>query len=306
MDAIHDARQSLEIVMYGLTDDDLLNALVKKKREGATLKILLEHSPYKAENENRKAMAQLNLAQILWQGTIPPLRLIHQKTLIIDGRKAMIMTFNFTRSTFKTERNFALIIDDPARVNAVKKLFSADWNHVAIVNDSPDLIVSPDDSRTKILALIQKTKSSLNIYAQTLNDYKVVGALASAAKRGVSVKILTSTHMRDKQFRYLTRAGVIIRYSHPLFIHAKILIADEKTAVIGSINLTRASMDDNRELSVITRDPAVITPLLATFRQDWNSQPKDAANTWLKLLPDERSMKQALRRLNRFINENLH
>ncbi|VVC76176.1 Major cardiolipin synthase ClsA [Aquicella siphonis] len=305
LDAIQDAKNSVELVMYGFTDEVLLDALVQKKQKGKTVKILLERSPYKADNENHKTIARLNHEHVSWRGNIPPLRLIHQKTLILDGSKAIVMTFNFTHSTFKKERNFALVIDDPMRVSAIRALFSSDWNQTAGFNHLPDLIVSPDDSRTKLTALIQQAKSSLKIYAQNINDYKITGALAKAAKRGVRVQILTSTRLRDKQYLYLTRAGVNIHYSRPLMIHAKIILADEKTAVLGSINLTRASLEDNRELSVITHDPTVIGQLLATFRQDWEHHQAVNRNDWLKYLPDQRSVNRALRKLKKYVHENI-
>lgn len=188
----------------------------------------------------------------------------------MDGKKALVMTFNFTHSTFKNQRNFALVLDDAKTVKAIESIFSADWNHTPIVNASPDIILSPDDSRVKLISMIKNAKYTIRIYAQNITDYKTVGALAAAAKNGVNVALLTSGSLRKKQAAYLTRAGVNIRYSKPLYIHAKAFIIDDNKAVIGSINLTQASLDDNRELAVITQDPAVIKQLKNTFIHDWD------------------------------------
>ena len=201
------------MVMYGFTDHELLDAIIQKKTAGKTIKIILEGSPYKSEQENNKTIAAFNQHEIAWQGQIPPFRLIHQKTLILDDSKAIVMTFNFTRATFRNERNFGLIIDDPQRVKAIASIFAADWNHVANDTHHPDLIISPDNSRDKLLSLIQHAKQSIQIYAQGLNDYKIIGALANAARRSVDVQIITSTHLRDKQYHYLQRAGVNIHYT---------------------------------------------------------------------------------------------
>lgn len=270
IDIINQAQYSIDLVMYGFTDQTLLNKLIQQKNNGRSLKIILEDSPYKAPDENKKTIATLNAQQIPWQGSIPPFRLVHQKTLIADHTKAVIMTFNFTRSTFKNERNFALIIDDPARVNDIATIFSADWNHVAVTNQSPDLLLSPDDSRSKLLTLINQANHRLQIYAQNVSDYKIVGALAKAARKGVQVQLITSTKLRDKQANYLSRAGVSIHYTKKLIIHAKVFIIDNKKAVIGSINLTRASLDNNRELSIVTEDANVMKTLTTTFNHDWN------------------------------------
>lgn len=273
IDAINKASHSIDLVMYGFTDTQLLNAIEQQKKNGRSVKVILEQSPYKAEDENRNAFRQFSDYHIDWRGSVSPFRLIHQKTLILDDNKALVMTFNFTHSAFTRERNFALVIDDPQRVNAIENMFSADWNKNRAANSSSSLIYSPDDSREKLLELIRDAGSAIRIYAQDINDYKIVGALAKAARRGVQVQILTSGKMRTKQAEYLARAGVSMRGSSNYLIHAKVMIIDAKQAVIGSINFTRASLDDNRELSVITSDRNVINQLNQTFDRDWGAGP---------------------------------
>lgn len=269
--AILSAEHSLDLIMYGFTDDTLLNALISQQRRGRTVKVILEQSPYKAEKENTKVINAFKTNQVPWQGSLPGFQLIHQKMLIMDGEKAMVMTFNFTRATFKNERNFALVIDNVERVHNLLAMFSADWNRVPIHNRDDHLIYSPDNSRESLLALINHAKHTILLYTQTLSDYKIAGALANAARKGVQVNILTSAKLRDKQANYLQRAGVMVHISKQYYIHAKVFIIDNKQAVIGSINLTRASLDTNRELSVITDDPAVIKQLNAVFNKDWQA-----------------------------------
>ena len=124
LDAINDAHYSLQLVMYGLTDETLLNAILQQQSKGRAVKVILENAPYKMENENTKTIGELTAHHIDWQGTIPPFRLIHQKTLLIDKHKAIVMTFNFTHATFKKERNFALVIDNPETVREIESISS--------------------------------------------------------------------------------------------------------------------------------------------------------------------------------------
>lgn len=267
LDAIYSSKHKLNLVMYGFTDPDLRDAIINKHAEGKTVKVILEDQPYKAERENSKTISLFNQNRINWQGNLPSFRLIHQKTLLIDDAKAIVMTFNFTSSSFQHERNFALIMDDPGRVKAISSLFAADWNHLAYENTNSSLIISPDNSRNKLLELIQDAGKSIKIYAQGISDYKIIGALANAARNSVDVQILTSKHLSQGIQDYLHHAGVKIYYTK-MMIHAKVFIIDGQKAVIGSINLTRQSLDDNRELSVITEDRSVISDLNKTFNQD--------------------------------------
>lgn len=265
------AQQNIDLVMYGFTDETLLSTLLKKKQQEINIKVILEDRPYKNESENEKAITAFKKAKLAWQGDIKPYRLIHQKTLLVDNKKALVMTFNFTKSSFKNQRNFGLIIDDPARVQAINQLFSADWNHQSTKINHPSVIISPDNSRDKLIELIQQAKKTIQIYAQSASDFKILGALADAAKRGVKIELLTSNQLREKQASYTHTAGIQMRYSKKLYIHAKVFIFDHKKAVLGSINLTRASLEDNRELALVTEDTEIIKQLDQTFTQDWNN-----------------------------------
>lgn len=270
---INHAKSSIELVMYGLTDNELIDALIHAKNNGKKVTILLESKPYRAEDENHFAMRELRANQLEINKANPDFKLLHQKTLLIDQQTAIVMTFNFTHSSFKNERNFALVVTDPAEVLEIQRVFNADSEHKAISVHHSHLVWSPNNSREKILELLQGAKTSIKIYAEGLSDYQTIGTLAKAARSGVSTQILMSDESNSshssRKFDYLTRAGVKMRFSKNYMIHAKVIIIDGKRAVLGSINLTKPSIDNNRELSVITEDPAVIGELNKTFNSDW-------------------------------------
>jgi cardiolipin synthase len=299
--ALNNAKQTIDLVMYGFTDTDILNALIRKHSQ-TNVKVILEDKPYKHDDENIKTINTLRTNNIAQQGAIAPFRLIHQKTLLIDGKKAYVMTFNFTHSTFKNERNFALVIDDAKKVNAIAAVFSADWNHKPVVTSSPELIYSPDGSRDKLIALIESAHDHIQLYAQSVSDYKIIGALAKTARSGVNIDILTSNKLSDKQTNYLRRAGVSIHISKHLYIHAKAMIIDNKLAVIGSTNLTRSSLEDNRELSVVTYDKNVIKQLTDTFNRDWNETKQARSHRNHNI--NQRVLIHAMKALSKFIRSN--
>jgi phosphatidylserine/phosphatidylglycerophosphate/cardiolipin synthase-like enzyme len=49
-------------------------------------------------------------------------------------------------------------------------------------------------------------------------------------------------------------------------LHAKLMAADEKVAVVGSANLTDRALADNIELGVIIRDPHAVERVVRHFR----------------------------------------
>ena len=294
---MNDAKSSIKLVIYGLTDEQFINALIKAKNKGKNVQVLLEPKPYRAEGENTSAMQKLHADDIALQQPNPDFKLLHQKTLLIDQNYAVIMTFNFTHSTFKKERNFALIITDPAELQEIQNVFSADWQHKNIAVNNPNLVWSPNNSREKILELIHQAHSSIKIYAEGLSDYRVIGALAKAARSGANVQVLMSAewNKRDnKKFAYLSKAGVNVRFSKNYMIHAKVILIDQKRALLGSINLTKPSMDDNRELSVITNSANIVNALNSTFDTDWRE-----AN-----FPKKYAKKEVLRFLKQVLRAN--
>ncbi|HEX2660636.1 MAG TPA: phospholipase D-like domain-containing protein, partial [Polyangia bacterium] len=67
----------------------------------------------------------------------------------------------------------------------------------------------------------------------------------------------------------LADAGVAVRALATPTLHAKAMVADRQVTYLGSVNFTRASFDDNREVGVVTRDAAIAARVGATLAADW-------------------------------------
>lgn len=97
-------------------------------------------------------------------------------------------------------------------------------------------------------------------------DNEMVTALTFAAKRGVDT-VLMMPHIPDKKYAYLLarsyypeliEAGVKIYEYTPGFVHAKVFVSDDKTAVVGTINLDFRSLYLHFECGVwIHKNPVV-------------------------------------------------
>lgn len=271
--AIHDAKSSIDIVMYGFTDQELLNALIQAKNNGKNITILLEPTPYQSLNENTRVIRQLRAENINLVWPSKTFHLTHQKTFILDQATAIVMTFNLTRGSFNHERNFALVVTNPDEVQEIKKVFAADCLHKKISVSNANLVWSPDNASQKMLQLIQSAHSDIEIYAQNISDYQIIGALAKASHAGKHIKILLSVSPRklhNRKFSFLKKAGVVIHNSQHYYIHAKVMIIDHQRALLGSINLTKPSLENNRELSVITDESDVVKQLVNVFDKDWS------------------------------------
>jgi phosphatidylserine/phosphatidylglycerophosphate/cardiolipin synthase-like enzyme len=63
---------------------------------------------------------------------------------------------------------------------------------------------------------------------------------------------------------------VEIRTINNPHVHAKLVIVDGLRAYVGSVNMSSASMDQNREAGILVSQDDIIDRLNQSFEQDWN------------------------------------
>lgn len=104
-------------------------------------------------------------------------------------------------------------------------------------------------------------------------DYALTNALRVAALRGVDVRIITP-HIPDKKvvfsmtrtsYKFLQEAGVKIYEYTPGFIHAKMLIADDEVAFVGTINLDYRSLTHHFECGALIYKNHIINDIKEDF-----------------------------------------
>ena len=272
---IASARTSIDLTMYELVDTDADLALELAAGRGVNVRVLLDVNREKAAN--LAAYAELTDMRVHVAWADPRYAATHQKTLVIDGSVAAVMTLNMTSRYYSSTRDFAVIDRNRNDVGAIERVFNADFTHANITpSPAADLVWSPSQSQPALLALINSAKSSLLIENEEMADKPVTAALISAAHRGVRVVVvMTDQTSWHSAFRSLVAAHAVVRVyaaSASLYIHAKVVIADagspRQRAFVGSENFSNASLNANRELGIETADSAVVGGLTATVNSD--------------------------------------
>lgn len=123
--------------------------------------------------------------------------------------------------------------------------------------DGPDNRTNPGENVS--IALLNSAKKYVYIYTPYfVPSPELLGSITNASNSGVDVRVITP-HIPDKWYvhmvtrRYydiLLKAGVKVYEYLPGFLHAKALVADNDTAIVGSINLDYRSMNLNYECAV--------------------------------------------------------
>lgn len=290
--AIQGAKTSVWLEIYMFTNHDLtetlVQALVERAKAGVDVKVMLESHPFvpnlapDAPSVNQDTINALTAGGVQVKGSNPEFKYTHEKGMIIDGKTAYIMTCNFTNSAFTTNREYIVADTDPSDVSEVSKIFMADWNRVGYTPEDPELVVSPTNSRAKILKLIDSAKKSILLECEYLTDPEVATHLGNRVKDGVSVRVLLSYQPKDpktgrdsnaKEKELLASKGVHrVIFPRSIKMHAKSIVVDNTRAFVGSENLTSNSLNNNRELGILVEDPAVLKVLSTTAEKDWQSQ----------------------------------
>ena len=278
---IDGAKKSVDLVIYELSDKNIEQALTAAQKRGLAVRVLLNPGYYgKPEYYNQTAYDYFVAQNIPAHWTPAYFALTHEKTLIVDNQAALIMTFNLTPKYYPTDRDFGVLDEDAGDVAEIENNFVADWNNHETQNiaslpnnqNQDDLIWSPN-AQTKIINLINSAKISLQVYNEEMADQAIEQALENAATKKVRVQvIMTAAKNWQKDFQALTADQVQIKTyaaDAALYIHAKMIIVDDKQAFVGSQNFSDNSLNANRELGIITTDQKIISSLTKTFTTDF-------------------------------------
>lgn len=280
--AIATAKQSVWLEMYLLTDRSVIRALEEAAHRGVDVRVMLEMHPFGGGSPT-KTLDLLSAAGVKTKSTSPDFALTHEKSMVLDGSTAYIMTCNFTLSALGKgkslkNREYGIIDTQPQDVQGVLDIFNADWNRTPASLNDPNLVVSPLNSRNDLTALINNAHVALSIEAEEMQDTAIEQALTNAARRGVQIRVIlpaaqssTSEDSNSSGITAIKQGGIQVKEDRQLYMHAKILVVDKTQAFVGSENISTASLDKNRELGILVSDQQVLATLQQTFQEDWES-----------------------------------
>jgi hypothetical protein len=273
---VNSATSSVNVTIYELNDTTLVNDLVAREKAGVDVRVILDQAEKSYNTAAYNALTAGGVG-VVWSSTT--FTYTHQKTITVNDDESYISTGNFDTTYYATSRDYGVFDTDANDVAAIVAVFNADYAHTSITpSDGDDLVWSPTDSQTQLLALINGATKSLDIEAEEFSDTNVVSALVAAGDRGVTVRmVLEDPSDYSSEVSDIEAAGAqVTGYSSTtgFYVHAKTIIADYGTsaqkAFVGSENLTSNSLNDNRELGLIVSDAGVVDGLETTFDGDFS------------------------------------
>ena len=272
IDEFSAAACTIDVSIYILSDDVVIDSLTTAAARGVRVRVTLEEFPFGGGGGQVEVKEHLERQGIEVRWSASDIRFSHAKYAVIDRQVALIMNQNLTASAFTSNREFGVTTTGPASVAQAQEIFDRDWRHDPLNDPAGPLLASPTNSRDRLLDLINGASQTIDFYAEVIRDDEIVAALGAAESRGVEVRLIVDASMDEgtqEVAAVLHDWGGEIRLAETLYIHAKLMVIDGDQAVVGSQNFTPTSLDDNRELAIIATDPLILERCAAIFERDW-------------------------------------
>jgi phosphatidylserine/phosphatidylglycerophosphate/cardiolipin synthase-like enzyme len=260
--AIKGANESIFFVIYSLTDDSIISALKSKANQGIDVRLVCDAkaSPY----IDTKVGDKVQVLRRFGAG------LMHQKILVIDGKKTLLGSANMTYESLQMHGNLVTQIEDPLFATAALqkaksmkieglsepfplKIFELGENHQMI-----ELWYLPDnkDAVGRLRSLIRSAEKTLFVAMFTWTRTDLAHEVIAAHKRGVKTTVVID-HNSGKGasasiVNLFKKSGVAIALSPPgPLLHHKFAYIDRKTLVNGSANWTKAAFSTNDDCFIV-------------------------------------------------------
>jgi len=277
---INSATSSIFLEIYHLSNLDVQSALIDAFNNNISVQVIVDRNF--SESADGIALMQ-RFHGNMRNNVAAPVPIIassaqfsisHTKSMVIDAERVVIGTENLSNSYAGT-REQSLVIDDPSVASDLSALFKQDWiNAQANTALTPtlahdQLVVSPTNSDSKIVDLIQSAKTSIDLEVENLGAPEVIQALSDAhTQKNVAVRVLVpycdknaNPYYNVPAIQQLKGIGVVTRLMPPPesadtpYIHAKVILVDLNTkspkGFVGSENFSTNSLTKARELGIL-------------------------------------------------------
>lgn len=306
--------------------------LMRKARAGVSVRVIYDAVGSRALSRKalarlRRAGAEVRpYAPIRFPWFTPRAdRRNHRKIVVTDGKTAYLGGINIAKYYLDGDymgkwRDEHLRIEGDA-VADLQRLFIADWERTGgqiadlsglfarhrITDRLPIQIAWSEEGSARhtlaeaFAAAIVRAKHTVRLSSPYfMPPPGILDAIRIAARSGVRVMVMIPT-CSDSRFTDLVSdsyvddlldAGAeLYRYDNG-FLHAKVLVADDDTASVGTANMDYRSLQDNLEVTAFLYGRPVVRELSATFdldlgrcvrviRSDWKNRP-----LWRRTLSD--------------------
>ncbi len=326
--AVDTAKEYVYVEFFAMTLDDttkpFFDALERAKQRDVKVYVLYDYLGSKKYMGYKPMKKRLTAMGVEWHSMLPislkpskynrPDLRNHRKILVIDNLHAYIGSMNMIDKTYHRKDDISYIelvahLQGPS-VNASAAVFASDWydetgvilkdfmnNSVATKKSNVSVQIVPSGSGYPyqnnlrlFTSFIQSARTSVTITNPYLvPDESLLGALMSAALRGVKVSVLNSEamdqwmvgHAQRSYYEEFMKAGVEIHlYKKPQLVHEKYMVIDGKVSIVGSSNFDIRSFELNQECVMVAYDVKTSKTLINHHKTLLKNSTKVSLRAW--------------------------
>src|SRR5207253_8838822 len=257
--------RQITLSLFRCNDEAIFDELGAATARGVAVDVLITSRAKGGRKKIEKLWRALEAAGASVRAYTDPVVKYHAKYLVADEGPAVVATLNFTRKCFKKTCDALVVTHDPAVGAGLRALWAADSARVTIADDISDrLIVGPERARRQFTALIGQTERSIRVIDAKLSDPDLVSLLNAKRETGVTVEVFSAKRIGE------------------LKSHGKIMLLDDRTAIVGSLALAALSLDFRREVAIVVDEPSAIADVVELFHAA-----REAAAADRRALPEQ-------------------
>ena len=249
LDVIRNAQHAIALSLFRCNDIELVLELARATARGVKVEALITSRAKGGTQKLQRLSAALEQAGATVHAYRDPVVKYHAKYLVADDGPAVVASCNFTRKCFERTSDALVVTHDPGVVSGLRALMSADIARRPLPADvSPRLIIGPDRARRQFTALIEQAQSSIRLLDAKLSDPDLTELLRARRAAGLTVEVFGSKRVGG------------------LKSHGKMLLIDDRLAVVGGLAIAPLSLDFRREVAIVVEEPDAVAAVVQWFR----------------------------------------
>lgn len=261
--SINSAQHSILLLIYSLTDPEIIASLRKKSAEGISVTVVCDAkaSPYAKQKLGDKIKTRKRYSK----------GLMHQKILVIDQAQILIGSANMTSESLRLHGNLLTAFYCPELAQMVQEnadeMFSQKGPRVLphrsflVGGQELEFWLLPNKATAAqhLIQLINSAQKTIRVAMFTWTRTDLAKAVIAARQRGVNVEVVidhySGTGASEKIVKMLRQAGIrtLLSQGYAL-LHHKFMYIDGSILINGSANWTKAAFTKNDDCFVILHD----------------------------------------------------
>lgn len=202
--ALDDARRSIDVKMFLLTEPALIAALSRAHGRGVRTRVILNKARRSGEEDNEATAGLLRAAGVQVQDGNPAFDVTHEKSMVVDGELAAVKSLNWAPENFTATRDFAVFTREREEVAEVARGFEADWTRSSF-DGGPQarLVWCKGNARERLAHLIDHARDSLWLQNERYQDETIIEHLVAGRAEASTSRCWPSRRTTSSRAKWL-------------------------------------------------------------------------------------------------------